>query len=127
MVNQKELSEISFTANKMTAKIISCVIEIIIHAIIGFFGMAMMLLAMNGYNDAAGNAAILAYIISQIIFVCISVSCIFLLTWIFQSKLQWSVNSSLAVSVLISLFIAVILTFVAIGIGIGFGDMVFRK
>lgn len=110
----------------MLAKIICCALVIIIHAVAIFLGFGTMLLAMNGYNDRAAEAAIPAYIISQIIFVVISAVCVFLFCWLFQNKLQWNVFLSGTLAIVISLILVGILTMVAIGIGIGFGDMAFR-
>lgn len=85
-----------------------------------------MLLAMNGYNDRAAEAAIPAYIISQVVVGLISITLVFLSIWVFQDKLKWNVFGSAILSIIIGIFISVILTVVAIGIGISFGDRAFR-
>lgn len=110
----------------MIPKIITIILTIIFHSISVFLGFGMMLLAMNGYNDRAANAAIPAYIISQIIFIIISAGCSFIVCWFTQNKLQWNIYGAVSISVILGLIITVILTFIAILIGIVFGDMAFR-
>lgn len=111
----------------MLPKIISCAIVIIIHGVAALFGIAVMLLAMNGYNDRAAEAAIPAYIISQIIFIIFPVVCTFLLCGLFQDKLQWNSYLAASVATLISIVLAAVLTVISIAIGIGFGDAAFRR
>lgn len=111
----------------MVAKIVSILIVAVLYVLLSVFGLATMLLAMNGYNDRAAEWAIPAYVISQIIFALISFTVAFLSVWMFQDKLNWNVFVASILSIIIGLFIAVILTIVAIGVGIGFGDWAFRN
>jgi hypothetical protein len=111
----------------MIAKIISVIVVVVAHAAGAFMGFGIMLLSMNGYNDAAAEAAMPAYGIAQVIFIIGTGILTLLGCWFFQNKLEWNAAGSAALSIGISLVIAVIATFIAMGIGMSFGDAAFRR
>jgi cell division protein FtsW (lipid II flippase) len=111
----------------MLAKIICIVIILVIHIGLAVTGFGIMLLSMNGYNDAAAEAAMPAYAFTQLLFAIILSVVAFFICWFFLDKLMWNVFISSLITVVITIAISVVLTFLAIGIGIGFGDMAFRR
>jgi hypothetical protein len=111
----------------MVLNILSVVIVIIIHIVVAVFMLGGMLLTMNGYNDKAAEAAITAYGIVQVIALLINGICAFLICRIAQNKFEFGSFAAFATSVGSSIVIAGILTVFAVGIGIAFGDMAFRR